>query len=316
MFSEQRIRSVLFYLSVFIFFVGLPFILSFALGYKLNPRAFKFTKTGIIFIKTQPQGASVYLDKKLLNEKTSLTIRELLPGKYNISLELEKHYPWRGQINVDAGKVTRLEKIILFPLRQNIRQLNKEKISWFWTDEKRSRVYYINKEERIIYSSDPEGDNFEKIGDLPAMEPLPKKFKISPDKEKLLCFNYGQIGIILLRQRVGFVPRESPFVISYPETRINDVFWHSDSYHIIVITTQNIEVLEAKLESKPINLVNLNKRNALGFYDENNDTLYFIDSQKAEDANFYDNVYKLELGAKFFPFQVQEFIKMKSKENE
>ena len=31
--------------------------------------------------------------------------------------------------------------------------------------------------------------------------------------------------------------------------------------------------------------------------------LYFLDSQRAADGNYYDNVYKLELNAKSFPFQ-------------
>jgi len=65
MLNEQRIRAILFYLSVVIFLMGLPFILSFALGYNFDRRTFKFTKTGLLVLKTQPSGASVYLDEKL-----------------------------------------------------------------------------------------------------------------------------------------------------------------------------------------------------------------------------------------------------------
>ena len=41
----------------------------------------------------------------------------------------------------------------------------------------------------------------------------------------------------------------------------------------------------------------------MAFYDETKDVLYFLDSQRAPDENYYDNVYKLELNAKSFPFQ-------------
>ncbi len=118
MLTEQKVRAFLFYLSVFIFLAGLPFILPFALGYKFDRRNFKFSKTGLIVIKTQPQGASIYFDKKLINDKTPATLNELLPGTYNMRLELERYYPWHDDINVEAGKVTRLEKVILFPLRR------------------------------------------------------------------------------------------------------------------------------------------------------------------------------------------------------
>lgn len=36
MLNEQKIRAILFYLSLIIFLAGLPFILSFALGYKFD----------------------------------------------------------------------------------------------------------------------------------------------------------------------------------------------------------------------------------------------------------------------------------------
>ncbi len=123
MLHEQRIRAILFYLSVLIFLMGLPPILSSTLGYNFDKRTFKFTKAGLIVLKTQPQGASVYLDKKLLSFKTPATINELLPGKYELKFEMDKYYPWSGEVEVGAGKVTRLEKIIAeFKLYEEERQ--------------------------------------------------------------------------------------------------------------------------------------------------------------------------------------------------
>lgn len=299
----QRVRAFLFYLSLSIFLIGLPFILSFALGYKFDPRTFKFTKTGLMVLKTQPQGASIYLDGKLFNEKTPTSINELLPARYNVRLELERHYPWVDSVNVERGKITRLDKIILFPLRSNIKHLNKYKISSFWVDEERERIYYINQEENIIYRSDLEGQSFKEIGILPKVSSLPKKYKISPDKERLLIFNQHQIAAAYLEPRNTTASTQAPFVLNYSDRKVCDVFWHSDSYHLIVITNKNIEVLEAKPHTEPVNLVNLNKKNIVAFYDDAKDTLYFMDSQKAADGKFYDNVYELELSSKSYSFQ-------------
>ena len=110
MFKEQEIRAVLFYLCVAVFFAGLPVILSFSLGYKFNPRTFKFTQTGIISLKTQPAAADVYLNGKPLDMKTPATINELLPGSYNVKVGLKGYYPWIYQANVEPRKVTRFEK--------------------------------------------------------------------------------------------------------------------------------------------------------------------------------------------------------------
>ena len=190
MFNEQRIRAFLFYLSLVVFFAGLPPILSFALGYKFNPATFKFTKTGIISIKTQPEGVNVYLNGKLFPEKTPATINELLPGQYSLKLEMDYYYPWVSQVKVEARKVVRLEKIILFPKRTYIKQLNQERIASFWLDKENKKIYYFNPEENILYVSDLNGEKFEEIGSLPeGFSSPPKEIKVSLDREKILIFN-------------------------------------------------------------------------------------------------------------------------------
>lgn len=308
MFNEQRIRAFLFYLSVVIFLTGLPFILSFALGYKFDRRTFKFTKTGLIALKTQPSGASVYLDEKLLNTRTPATITELLPGRYRLRLELERFYPWSNEVNVDAGKVTRLEKIILFPLRSNIKQLNRERLASFWVDEERGVIYYINPEENAIYKSDLEGRESERIVDFLPLQPPAIKWKISPDKEKVLYFNPHQIGIAYLEPQ-NKLSQGLPFILNYSDDRIIDVFWHSDSFHLILVSRKSVEAMEARESAEPVELVALNKRNTSSFYDTRSDILYFLDSQRAADGNIYDNLYKLELNTR--TFTLQELIKLK-----
>ncbi len=300
--GQQKIRAFLFYLCVLVFLIGLPFILSFALGFKFDTRTFKFTKTGLISIKTQPSGANVYFGSKVLNEKTPTAINELLPGEYRIRLELEKYYPWESQVIVEAGKVAQLDKIILFPLRPDITQLNKEKISSFWVDIEKGEVYYIDLEGLMIYRSDLKGDNFQEVGSFPEMSSLPKKWKVSANRQLMVFFNPHQLAVVSLEPQNRMLSVELPFVLNFVNRKIQEVFWHSDNYHLILITDKSVEVLEARPHAEPVNLLNLNKRNIFAFYDTEKDALYFIDSQRAEDGKFYDNVYKMELNARIYPF--------------
>ena len=301
--GEQKIRAVLFYLSVLVFILGLPFILTYTMGYQFDRKTIKFTRTGLISLKTTPPGASVYLDNRLLNEKTPCSINELLPGKYHVELTLQGHYPYSSEIEVLPNNVSRMEKVILFPLRPDIKQLNKERISSFWLDEGRGTVYYINHEDSAIYKSDMEGEHFERVSDFIALLPPPKKWEFSPNKEKLLYFNSHQIGILNLAADDENLSGEKQFILNYPSENIQDVFWYSDNYHLIVIGNKKISMLEAKADGQPLILLNLNKKNSTAFYDPRNDILYFSDSQKAEDGKFYDNIYKLELRTKIFTFQ-------------
>lgn len=169
----QKIRAVFFYLCVCVFFIGLPYIISYSLGYKFNFRTLRFIKTGLIVLKSQPSEAEVYLNGELLKDKTPLTISELLPGKYNLLVQLKNYYPWSIDINVQAGKVIRFEEIILFPSETNVKQLNKGQVSSFWFDQDKQAIYYFNQNDGTISKSDSDGQNYEEIDKFLAISPPP-----------------------------------------------------------------------------------------------------------------------------------------------
>lgn len=302
--KEQKIRFVLYWLSVAVFFLGLPSILSYALGYKFNPQTLRFTKTGLVALKSQPAGASIYLGKKLFKDRTPATISELLPGSYHIKVSLEDYYPWVTQVMVEAGKVARFERIILFPTRPDIEKLSSESSLSFWLDEKRGGIYYVTEEDGAVYKSELEMQDRLKIADFARRPSLPIKWSLAPDGEKVLCFDRHQLlAIPLYQQNPAPGAEKTGFSLGATEEAIADVFWHSDSYHIIVVTDKAIEVLEAMPSSKPVALAGLNKDNTCAFYDTRTDMLYFLDSQRAADGKTYDNIYRLDLNTRFYPFR-------------
>jgi hypothetical protein len=278
--AEQRIRAVLFYLSLLVFLVGLPFILASALGYKFIPRAMRFTRTGIIDLKSQPAGAKIYLDGRDTGLVTPATLAELLPAKYAVRLELKGYFPWPGEAIVDAGQVARLDKIILFPLKPRISQLNKEPVTQFWVDSGKGEVYYLDDKERVVFSSDEEGEDFREIGGFPALSP-PARWKVSPDREKLLCFNGSQIAVTYLEGEDDLPIPETPAVIDYPGGKIRDIFWHSDSYHLLVVTPLALEALEVKPQARAVRLAVFSAANPAYFYDSKTDAFYFLEARQS-----------------------------------
>jgi hypothetical protein len=285
---------------VLLFFTGLPLILSYALGYKFNVRAFKFVKTGLIFVKTQPAGAQIYLNNRLITERSPASMQELLPGSYNVTLELAQHYPWKGQVEVEAGKVSRVDKVILFPVRPNLEQLNQEKFSSFRIDNEKKVVYYLDQEKNVVYRSNLESGNFEDIASLPDKFTQVNGWEVAPDRSKLFIFNHHQISVIFFDNQRDYDHPASAVILDYLQARVINVFWHSDSYHLVVLTDKNIQVIESRLGVLPVNLVELNKAGAAAFYDTKEDALYFSDSQRGSDGSFYNNLYKLELSANLY----------------
>lgn len=310
MFNFQRIRGVLFYLSVGLFFVGLPFILASSLGYKFNKHTLKFTKTGLIFIKTQPEGAKIYLDGKLIPERSPASLQDLAPGVYKITLELARHYPWKGEVDVEAGKVSRLEKIILFPLQPKLQQLNREKFSSFRIDTEKKIIYYLDQVNKIVYMSDFEASNFEDIASLPQGFIQISGWEVSADKKKLFIFNPHQISVIFFDNQGDYAYPDFPVFWDYAQEKVINVFWHSDNYHLIVLTDKHVQVIEARPQSRPINLVELSRQEAGADYNVKEDALYFSDDQ---------NLYRLELNSNLFLLErlmLQQFGVIKAGEDQ
>jgi hypothetical protein len=297
--TEQKIRAFLFYLAVCIFFLGLPFLLASSLGYKFNPHTLRFARAGLLVVKTSPPGASVFINGTLFSEKTPTSINEVLPGTYTIRVFLEGYYPWSNEVSVEAGGVTRLEKIVLFSIRPDIKQLNKHRFLSYWVDPSKKFFYYLSAEDNGLYRTTMEGEHAEWVAIFPAGVTLPAEWLFAPDGEKVLCFNPHQIAVVYFDTAENGAYRNQSFIFNYPKQTIQRAFWYSDSYHVVVVTDQKIEVIEAAAESVGVLIEPLTKKDNTAFYDSDSDVLYFVDTQKAADGKYYDNLYKIDLGKKY-----------------
>ncbi|MCM8813317.1 MAG: PEGA domain-containing protein [Candidatus Omnitrophica bacterium] len=316
--KSQILRAALFYCSVCIFCAGLPFILAYALGYYFDTRAFRFIRTGIVALKSFPDGADVYLNGRRLEDKTPLTLNELLPGSYSVRVELPGYVPWEAVITLDSGKVERYEKIILFPARPDISHLNKAPVTAFYLDSDRGVLYYFHPgPDGGLYRSQADGSNFEKAGVLPDMQPRPLGYRLSPERKRVAYFNRSQIIVSALAEKPARESGNSPLPLAWTlrKRRLLDIFWFSNAQYLVLLTSEDIAVLELRPQAEPVSLVALNKPEADAFYDAHSDTLYFQDAQRAPDGRMYENVYQLRLNPKHFDDMVSKILRPASEDN-
>jgi hypothetical protein len=116
------LRKLSFWLLFFLFFIFAPTLVYYSLGYKFDWQNKKFIKTGIIYIKSRPSGATIFLNKKILRETTPCAIRNILPGKYNLLIKKEDFYTYQIEIEVEPNLVREIEAILL-PLEKNIKKI-------------------------------------------------------------------------------------------------------------------------------------------------------------------------------------------------
>ncbi len=121
-----KFRRFLYIFFILIFIILTPILWLYAAGYKLG-NGFMIKKTGILIIDSKPAGAKIYLNgepqqlflDKLFGQKQNIVkspakIKNLLPGEYNVRLELDNYWPWQKKLEVHSGESTFAEDIILF----------------------------------------------------------------------------------------------------------------------------------------------------------------------------------------------------------
>jgi len=292
----QRVRTVLFYTSIIVFFVSVPLTLIFSLGYDVSWRHLKFSRAGLINVTSQPEGAVVFLNNKDTGQTTPSVLKELKPGMYDLRLQLPDYYPWQNTVEVKDGMVTDLKEVVLFKRLPYIEKINIEEISDFALNKNHSSIFFISKEDNFIYKIDNKGKSSQLVYKLPFSAERVKKWLISPDEKKIIYVVGNKLYIGFLFSPESTVATQKDFMIAVGE-EIIDVFWHSDDEHIIVATVKEIRIYELFSQGlhNTISLINFNFRRPRVIYDMENNAIYFTDLQETS-VGRYNNLYKIQLG--------------------
>lgn len=121
-------RRFLYIFFILIFLTITPILFLYAAGYKIGS-GFNVQKTGILIIDTKPQNAKIYINGKIQqnlfkkyfsDEESILTtpikIKGLLPGEYDIRLEVNNYWPWEKKLEIKSGQSTYIEDVSLFKI--------------------------------------------------------------------------------------------------------------------------------------------------------------------------------------------------------
>ncbi|MBI1977574.1 MAG: PEGA domain-containing protein [Candidatus Omnitrophica bacterium] len=112
----RLLRRFFFWLLVGLYLIFCPLLIAYALGYIYKPGSeLGIVKSGLVYLSTAPQYASVYLGNRRYTRRTPTILPNLLPGEYPLRLTLKGYQSWSESIPIEAGKATVLERILLLP---------------------------------------------------------------------------------------------------------------------------------------------------------------------------------------------------------
>ncbi|MFH0764356.1 MAG: PEGA domain-containing protein [Candidatus Omnitrophota bacterium] len=315
--SDRILRFIAFHAALLIFFIMLPIILSYSLGYKIDYRNLKTYKTGIIYLNSRPSGASVYVNGKIYKDLTPAQIEELKPGIYNIEVRREGFYPWEGKLTVRPNMVTRADSIVLFPIGGNVKMISDLDVAAFTVSDNNYMYYFAGNG---LYRSSIDGGNLKK---LTSYSDWPRKIrdkKFSPDGDKILYYDENDIFVVFLNPgRYDVVKRyeaKVEKVLKSPD-KIIDVFWYFGSGYLIAVTDKDLKVVELRGgEARNVaSLYRFTTRPGGLYYDEKGGSLYFTDTGEEPGLKSRKFLYRLDLRQTFFN-SVKDFLLKNQKEPE
>lgn len=307
--GDKIFRMIGFYFSVSLFLIILPVILSYSLGYKIDYKAFKIYKTGIIYINSQPSGAFVLVNGRPHKDPTPTQIEELKPGIYKIEVKREGFYPWEGELIVEPNMVTRADKIVLFPVTREMKMLGKLDVMDFVISDSNYLYYFTNSG---LFKSATDGSNLKKISSYSAWPARINEKKFSPDGDKILYFSDNSICVVYLNPEKNAAKEKYESrveeVLKSPEPII-DAFWYYDSGYMIAVTDKDVKVIELRggMTRNIASLYRFSSRPGSLYYDEKSDSLYFTDVKVEPDLEPKRHLYRLDLRRTFFD-SLKEFL--------
>lgn len=302
--TDKILRAIAFYTALSVFFTLLPIVLSYTLGYKIDFKGLKIYKTGIIYIASHPAGASVYINGKLHKELTPMKAEELKPGNYNIRVVRDGFCPWERDMEVRPNMVTKADRIILFPVAQEIKKVMAKEMADFVVSDNK-KIYYLTR--FGLLRSDLDGGSLNRLSSYSDWPKNISAKKFSPGGDRFLFFEPSGVSVAYLDIEKPVSPGGETAQVEKIFTSsdsIIDVFWYPEANYIIVVTDKDIKVVESSrqigLSRNIASLYKFNSRPRGIYYDEANGALYFTDTTAPGAPGDRRYLYKLELKEKFF----------------
>jgi hypothetical protein len=99
-----KIRVIFFLITLIIVSVLGVFATYFARGYRLDLKTFKFQPNGILVLKSEPDGASVYINGEL-KAATNANL-SIAPGAYDVEVKKDGYLTWSKRLTIEKEIVT------------------------------------------------------------------------------------------------------------------------------------------------------------------------------------------------------------------
>lgn len=136
-------RILFFFSTAAILLATTIIVVLWAKGYQIDRETGKLEETGIILVKSYPDGARITLDGAL-KTATNATLTGVGPGLRAIKIEKDGYSVWEKRISVEPGLVTNISAVLI-PLTPELKPLTSAGVRVLSLAPNRTQVAYLGE---------------------------------------------------------------------------------------------------------------------------------------------------------------------------
>lgn len=288
------IRKVYVILAFLIFFVASGIAIFFSQGYTYNFSKHEVEKRSVLYVKSYPKGADIYLNGALNTKKTPAQIAYLKPDIYKIEVKKAEYQSWEKQLLVRPNQTIFVEDISLFyenPKHETLKQGTFKEISM---SPSRDKILFLDTKDNTLFAFDVETEKIEEAGkDMGNITNV----IWSPDGQKILL-QFKNKSLIAYYD-----------FLSTPKLELNDhvkfqtkqIVWDKNNSDLLYIIDTKNKIYKFDLSNKK--LEGLNFTNVLAIKPEGNN-IYYISQ---ENSNTYFHAFNANDKEDKKVFQLSDF---------
>lgn len=146
-----KVRRILYIFFAISFLIIAPPLVLYTAGFRYDFEYNRIVETGSLVIRSNPEGALIYLDGKLINKKTPTIINTILPGKINLLVKKEGYLDWENHIKIYPRTATFEEDIKLYP-KTDYKSITEKTVEKYWWNNKQNKIAYKTKNELRLFN--------------------------------------------------------------------------------------------------------------------------------------------------------------------
>lgn len=280
--KNLSIRRFLYWVMVSLFICMAPVILLFSLGYKFDTHIKGFVRTGILSVKSSPDGATVSVNKKIKLETTPMSIRYVLPDTYTIRIEKQGYHPYTIASIVEASKVSEVTAVLI-PIILGGEILGREfEVYSHFLSKKILGQKVILFTSTGIYGADEKLTEMKQLSlsVLPKDEGQSLQGILEINEYLIFWSNHTIYTLVIPRDDTRLYQSEQ---IYHTDTALHSVYVGIKDRYLITHEGNQIIAVDIMNKLNIITLVNLKSDQARVVYDEQQELLFFTDYDSKKD---------------------------------